>query len=59
LGYSRARKGQLEGDLVNGEAYCGASAGLIQEIIPAALIVKTLAEGYQEVLRRLALDAPS
>ena len=27
LGYSRARAGQLEGDLVNGEAYCGASAG--------------------------------
>jgi enoyl-[acyl-carrier protein] reductase II len=27
LGRSRARTGQLEGDLINGEAYCGASAG--------------------------------
>ncbi|RKY84998.1 enoyl-[acyl-carrier-protein] reductase FabK [candidate division KSB1 bacterium] len=53
LGYSRARKGQLEGDLVNGEAYCGASAGLIKEILPAALVVRKLVEGYQEILRKL------
>jgi len=53
LGYSRARKGQLEGDLVNGEAYCGASAGLIKEILPAALVVRKLVEGYQEILKKL------
>jgi len=50
LGYSRARKGQLEGDLMNGEAYCGASAGLIRQIIPAALVVQRLVEGWQKVI---------
>ena len=53
LGYRRARKGQLEGDLTNGEAYCGASAGLIKEIIPAALVVQRLVEGYEMVMKRL------
>jgi len=54
LGYSRARKGQLEGDLTEGEAYCGASAGLIKEIIPVSLVVQRLVEGYQEVIDKLA-----
>jgi enoyl-[acyl-carrier protein] reductase II len=53
LGYRRARKGQLEGNLTNGEAYCGASAGLIKEIIPAALVVQRLIEGYEMVMKRL------
>jgi enoyl-[acyl-carrier protein] reductase II len=53
LGYSRARKGQLEGDLENGEAYCGSSAGLIKDIIPAAEAVKRLVDGYMEVVKRL------
>lgn len=55
LGYSRARTGQLEGDLVNGEAYCGASAGLVHEVAPAASVVRRLVEGYQKTLRRLAV----
>ena len=53
LGYSRARKGQLEGDLANGEAYCGASAGLIKEIIPVAIVVQNLVEGYEEIIENL------
>ncbi len=53
LGYSRARKGQLEGDLTHGEAYCGASAGLIKEIIPVALVVREIVEGYEAVVQRL------
>ena len=53
LGYSRARGGQLEGDLINGEAYCGASAGLIKEILPVASVVQRLVEGYKEVLQNL------
>jgi enoyl-[acyl-carrier protein] reductase II len=55
LGFSRARKGQLEGDLVNGEAYCGASVGLIKEIIPAALMVQRLVEGWQAVIDDLLI----
>jgi enoyl-[acyl-carrier protein] reductase II len=53
LGHSRARTGQLEGDLENGEAYCGASAGLIKEIIPAAMVVQNLVEGYEKILKKI------
>jgi enoyl-[acyl-carrier protein] reductase II len=53
LGYSRARTGQLEGDLENGEAYCGASAGLIKKIIPAAMVVQNLVEGYEKILKKI------
>lgn len=53
LGRSRARRGQLEGDMVNGEAYCGTSAGLIKEIIPAARVVQRLVEGYGEIIKRV------
>jgi enoyl-[acyl-carrier protein] reductase II len=41
-GRSRARKAQIEGDLANGDAYAGSSAGLIREILPAAVIVENL-----------------
>jgi len=53
LGYSRARKGQLEGDLTDGEAYCGASAGLIKEIAPVAVVVQRLVEGYDKVIKKV------
>ena len=53
LGYSRARTGQIEGDLENGEAYCGASAGLIKEILPAGTVVRRLVEEYQRITRNL------
>jgi enoyl-[acyl-carrier protein] reductase II len=53
LGYSRARTGQIEGDLENGEAYSGASAGLIKEILPAAEVVQRLVEEYQIVIKKI------
>jgi enoyl-[acyl-carrier protein] reductase II len=53
LGYSRARTGQIEGDLENGEAYAGASAGLIKEVLPAAEVVQNLVEDYQKVIKRI------
>jgi enoyl-[acyl-carrier protein] reductase II len=53
LGYSRARTGQIEGDLENGEAYSGASAGLIKEILPAAEVVQKLVEDYQKVIKKI------
>jgi enoyl-[acyl-carrier protein] reductase II len=54
LGYRRARTGQLEGDLENGEAYCGASAGLIKEIVPAGLVIQEIVNGYREVIKSIA-----
>jgi enoyl-[acyl-carrier protein] reductase II len=53
LGYSRARTGQIEGDLENGEAYSGVSAGLIKEILPAAEVVYRLVEDYQKVIKKI------
>jgi hypothetical protein len=40
LSFSRARTGQLGGDLVNGEVYAEASVGMIREIVPAAIVVQ-------------------
>ena len=53
LGYSRARTGQIEGDLENGEVYSGASAGLIREILPSAEVVQRLVEEYQKVIKKI------
>jgi len=48
-GRSRSRIAQVEGDLENGDAYAGASVGLIREVLPAAAIVESLAAGYQKL----------
>ena len=53
LGHAASRRAGLEGDLDNGEAYCGSSAGLITEIIGADEVVQRLVEGYDEVVKRL------
>ena len=50
LGYSRARRAQLEGNLIEGEAYCGASAGLVKDILPVAQVIEDLVKGYQDVI---------
>jgi enoyl-[acyl-carrier protein] reductase II len=54
LGYSRARRAQLEGNLDEGEAYCGAAAGLIREILHAGEVVHRLISEYEEVLAHFA-----
>jgi enoyl-[acyl-carrier protein] reductase II len=54
LSFSRARKGQIDGDLVNGEAYCGCSAGLIKEILPAATVIQRLVDGFQQIITKIA-----
>ena len=53
LGYSRARTGQIEGDLENGEAYSGASAGLVKEVLPADEVVLRLIMGYRMVIKKI------
>lgn len=46
LGRARAKKGMFEGDLIEGELEIGQVSGLIDNIIPAAHIVKELWEDY-------------
>jgi len=53
IGYRSNRTAQIEGDLNGGEAYCGASAGLIKEILPVKEIIRRLVEGYETVLNQL------
>jgi len=53
IGYRRVRGAQLEGSLADGELYCGSSVGLINEIVPASLVVKRLVEEYEKILGTL------
>jgi enoyl-[acyl-carrier protein] reductase II len=53
MGHAASRRAGLEGDLDNGEAYCGASAGLIHEILSAGEVIKRLVDGYPEVVKKL------
>jgi len=53
IGSSRARIGQFEGDLVNGEAYCGAIAGMVTEIMSAKEVVQSLVDNSEAVLTKL------
>jgi len=40
----RTRKAQIAGDLTNGDFLAGASAGLIRSIVPAAEVIRSLAD---------------
>ncbi len=53
IGYRSNRCAQIEGNLDGGEAYCGASAGLIKRIVPAAEVIHELVEGQKRVLNDL------
>jgi NAD(P)H-dependent flavin oxidoreductase YrpB (nitropropane dioxygenase family) len=54
LGADRARAAMLEGDLEQGIAYCGASAGLISEILSVREVFRELIEGSEALLAELA-----
>jgi enoyl-[acyl-carrier protein] reductase II len=53
IGSGRSRTGQFEGDLANGEAYCGAIAGMIKEIKSTAEIIQGIVDDYDKVLAGL------
>jgi enoyl-[acyl-carrier protein] reductase II len=53
LGRARAKKGMFEGDLEEGELEIGQISGYINEIKPAAQIVKEIVNEYNEVLAGL------
>lgn len=47
LGRARAKKGMFEGDLDEGELEIGQISGLINDILPAKIIVEQMIEEYQ------------
>lgn len=53
MGHAASRRAGIEGDLDNGEAYCGASAGLIKEILPAAEVIRQMVDGFNSVVKGL------
>jgi enoyl-[acyl-carrier protein] reductase II len=54
IGYRSNHEAQVIGNLDRGEAYCGASAGLVKEILPAAKVVRQLVQGYHKILENLS-----
>ena len=50
IGYRSNQKAQVSGDLDHSEAYCGASAGLIKEILPATQVVQELIKGCKQIM---------
>lgn len=53
LGTNRARWAELDGNLVKGEVFCGAIAGMITEVVSAREIVQSIIDNSAEVLDRL------
>jgi len=53
IGVARARAGELDGDLVSGEAYCGVIAGMIKEVVSAGDVVRDIVDGYSRVVAGL------
>lgn len=53
LGKGRARKGMLEGDLIEGELEIGQVSGLIHDIPSVAELVERLTEEYKEAYSQL------
>ncbi len=53
LGRARAKKGMFEGDLTEGELEIGQISGDINEIKPAAEIVKEIIEDFNQTTKRL------
>ena len=50
----RVRAALLEGEVKEGIAYCGAGVGLINEVMPAAEVVRSLVEGSKHILSRVS-----
>ena len=53
LGTGRARRGMLEGDLIEGELEIGQVSGLITDIPPVSEIMDRLLTDYESTVRKL------
>lgn len=51
LGYRVNRTAQIDGNLTKGEAYCGASAGLIKEVLTVKQVMQQLVDGYNGIVK--------
>ncbi len=53
IGMGRSRMGQLEGDVENGELYCGEASGMVRNVASAGDIIKKIVEDYDRVVAGL------
>jgi len=53
IGMGRSRMGQLEGDVENGELYCGEASGMVRDVVPAGDIIKKIVADYDRVVASL------
>ena len=56
LGTGRAKKGMLEGDILNGELEIGQIASTIHEILPAGKIITNIITEYREARKDIMLS---
>jgi enoyl-[acyl-carrier protein] reductase II len=54
VGFPAAIRAREAGDVENGHAACGQSAGLVQDIVPAAEVIERLVTEAESVFARLA-----
>jgi enoyl-[acyl-carrier protein] reductase II len=50
IGMGRSRLGQLEGNVDEGELYCGAIAGMVCDIASAGDVVRGIIDGYDRIV---------
>ena len=53
IGMGRSRMGQLEGNIDDGELYCGESSGMVRDIVPAGEIIGKMVSDYDRVVAGL------
>jgi len=50
---SRSRAGELEGDMITGEAYCGAVAGMITQVQNVSEVIRGIVDDFDKVIGTL------
>lgn len=53
IGLGRSRLGELDGNVADGELYCGSIAGMVKDIVSAGDVVRSIVEGYERVVAAL------
>lgn len=53
IGLGRSRLGELDGNVADGELYCGSIAGMVKDIVGAGDVVRSIVEGYDRVVATL------
>jgi enoyl-[acyl-carrier protein] reductase II len=53
IGMGRSRMGQLEGNVDEGELYCGEISGMVRDVVPAGDIIKKIVADYDRVVAGL------